>query len=259
MQTDPDTQAPVVAPATQSIAETKDLMAFAHQFLEALRRGGQRLEAEVTALEDQKAERAWLASAALRIGARLVDVEQALARAGQLPEFESDRRAQAEAVFAAWVDTAEGLLIGISSHASPNNPLVEVLFPHQKFEKVRRGGTAARAYMAEVVRRRRLSYVLRLSAEPEYEFLVPLLARFDEAKLELERREEPVTLGEDELTSLRHAIFFAADALRSVLQQARLLAEAALTACPGSFTELGLDAKPRKRAVRSVSSAPEPA
>src|SRR5688572_701789 len=202
MQTDPDSPALTAPPATQSIAEAKDLVAFARQFLEALAHAGKRLEAEATAAEDLKGERAWLASGALRITARVSSVEAALVEAAPLPEFESDRQAKADAQFVAWVDSAEALLIGISSHASPAHPLVEILFPHQKFDKIRRGGNNARAYMDEVVKRRNKSYVLRLAASPEYTFLAPLLRAFDAAKAELEQREHPEPLPEDELLRL---------------------------------------------------------
>jgi hypothetical protein len=271
MLTDPDIQAldapaPPAPPTTQSIAEARDLVSFARQFLEALGQAGARLEAEVSANEDLKGERAWLASAALRIGARIASVQATLVAAAPLPEFENDRQAKADAQFVAWVDSAEAVLVGISSYASPNHPLVEVLFPHQKFDKIRRGGQNARAYMDEVVKRRNKSYVLRLAAAPEYTFLAPLLDGFDAAKAELEQREHPEPLAEDELLRLRHAVYFAADALRGTLQQARLLAEAALTQYPSWLTELGLDAKPRRRTMRSVAPSgpsvidpPEPA
>lgn len=264
MLTDPDMQAsqaleaPIqpqepapAAPATQSIAEARDLIAFARQFLEGLGEAGARLTAEVSMNEDLKGERAWLASAAMRIGTRVAGVEAALASAAPLPEFASERQAKVDAQFVAWVDSAEAVLVGISSHASPNHPLVEVLFPHQKFDKIRRGGHNARAYMGEVVKRRNKSYVLRLAAAPEYAFLAPLLEIFDQARVELEQRENPETLPEDELLRLRHAVYFAADALRGTLHQARLLAEAALTVRPAWLSELGLDAKPRRRAART--------
>jgi hypothetical protein len=259
MMTDPDFQAPPAAspalPVTQSIAEAKDVVAFARPFINALGRAVERLEVEAREEED---ERGWVVAAARRVGAAIAHVDVTLGQAGQLPEFESERRAKADARFVAWVDTVEGLLVGISSNASPNNPLIEVLFPHQKLEKVRRGGAQGRSYMAEVERRRQLSYVLRLAAEPEYAFLLPLLARFDEAKRELEQQEQPLELTEPELTALRHTVFFAVDALRPILTQARLLAEAALTAHPGWFAELGLDAKPKRRVTRSVVSTSEP-
>jgi hypothetical protein len=175
-----------------------------------------------------------------------------------LPEFEAERQAKARALFDAWIDAVEALAVGISSHASPQSPLLEVLFPHQKFDKLRRGGSAARAYLTELERRRRTSYIVRLSGEPEYDFLPALLGRLDAAKLAVEDQERPPELGEDELGALRESVFVAADGLRAVLHQARLLADAALSAHPGWFGELGLDAKPRKRAARATADA-EPA
>jgi hypothetical protein len=43
------------------------------------------------------------------------------------------------------------------------------------------------------------------------------------------------------------------------LQQARLLADPALNAHPSWLPELGLDAKPKKRAVRGSAAPSEPA
>ncbi len=169
-------------PRTQSIAEARELLSFATQTLEALCRADERLGSSTAAEE----ERAWLGAAARRVRERVADVEAALGQAGALPEFLSQRQARAQLSFVAWVDAAEALLVGISSQASPNNPLIEVLFPHQKLDKVRRGGAMARAFMAEVERRRRMSYVVRLSSEREYTFLAELLGRFDEAKAEPE-------------------------------------------------------------------------
>jgi hypothetical protein len=176
----------------------------------------------------------------------------------ELPEFEAERHAQRQALFDAWVDSVEGLLVGISSQLSANSPLIEVLFPHQRFDKLRRGGTAARAYMSELERRRRTAYIVRLAGEPEYEFLRVLLGRFDDAKVALEEHEQPITLSADELTALRNSVLVAADALRGVLHQARLLADAALSAYPGWFGDLGLDAKPKRRGVRSFAADAEP-
>jgi hypothetical protein len=231
---------------TQSIAEAKELLSFALQIQAALRAGQERLPAA-----DHDEERGWLAAAGRRIRERADELETALANAIGLPEFESERQARARAQFEAWVEAAEGLLIGLSTHASPQSPLIEVLFPHQKLDKIRRGGPAARAFMAEVEKRRRTAYIVRLAAEPEYAFLPPLLEQFDEARATLEQREAPVTASDEELTELRDAVFVHADALRVALSQARLLGEAALIERPGWFEDLGLDAKPRKRSTRA--------
>jgi hypothetical protein len=233
---------------TLDIAEVRELVSLGTRSIAALRATSQRLP---SALED---ERAWLAAAARRVEQPLLGLEAAIAQAGALPEFEAERRTKGQALVAAWVDSAEALLIGISSRLSAQSPLIEVLFPHQKFDRLRRGGAFARAYLGEIERRRRTAYVLRLASEPEYTFLSELLARFDSAKAALEQHEAPPLLSPDELAASRDSVFVAADALRASLHQARLLADAALLGHPGWFDELGLDARPKKRGARSAPS-----
>lgn len=237
---------------TLSIAEARDLHSFAVRSIDALHAAARRLPGG----PDFEEERAWLAAAARRVAREAERVGEALAGAIALPEFEAERQAQARALFDEYVDAVEGLAVGISSRVSPQSPLLEVLFPHQKFDKLRRGGSSARAYLSEIERRRRTSYIVRLSGEPEYDFLPPLLARLDAAKLAVERQEQPSELAEDELAALRQGVYLAADGLRAVLNQARLLADAALSAHPGWFGELGLDQKPRKRSARAAEAEP---
>jgi hypothetical protein len=50
-------------------------------------------------------------------------------------------------------------------------------------------------------------------------------------------------------------VLVAADGLRNALHQARLLADAALSAHPGWFGELGLDVRPKKRSARNAASS----
>lgn len=233
---------------TQTIAEAKELLSFALQLQAALRAARERLPPS----ED---EQSWLAAAERRIRARADALEAALAGALALPEFESERQARARARFEAWVEAAEALLIGLATHASPQSPLIEVLFPHQKFEKIRRGGPPARAFMAEIDRRRRTAYIVRLTGEPEYAFLPPLIEQFEAAKAALEEQEAPITASLEELAALRDGVLAHADVLRAALSQARLLAEAALLEHPGAFAELGLDAKPRKRTSRAPAAS----
>jgi hypothetical protein len=239
---------------TVSIAEARELHAFAGRCIDGLGAAERRLPEG----SERDEERGWLAAAARRVEREAARVDAALAAAIALPEFEAERQAKARALFEAWIDAVEGLAVGISSRVSAQSPLLEVLFPHQKFDKLRRGGSTARAYLSEVERRRRTSYIVRLSGEPEYDFLPALLARLDAAKLAFEEQEKPPQLAEEELASLRESVYVAADALRAVLHQARLLAEAALCAHPGWLGELGLDAKPRKRSIRAAAD-PEPA
>lgn len=249
-QARPEAQTPA---QTQSIAEARELVSFATRCIQALGAAERRLLPE---LED---ERAWLAAATRRVERHAAAVERAMAAALALPEFEAERDAQRQASFDAWVDSVEGLLVGISSQLSPNSPLIDVLFPHQKLDKLRRGGAAARAYLSELERRRRTAYILRLAGEPEYEFLRALLGRLDDARAALAAHEQPITLSADELGALRASVLVAADSLRAVLHQARLLADAALSAFPGWLGELGLDAKPRKRAAKGSAVDADPA
>lgn len=236
---------------TSTIAEARELHAFALRSIEALRAAEQRLPGG----PDFEEERGWLAAASRRVERAAKHVSEALASAIALPEFEAERQARARELFESWIDAVEGLAVGISSRLSPQSPLLEVLFAHQKFDKLRRGGNAARTYLSDLERRRRTAYVVRLSGEPEYDVLPPLLARLDAAKLAFEEQERPPALAEDDLTALRDGVYCAADVLRAVLHQARLLADAALSAHPGWFAELGLDAKPRKQ--RSARPAAE--
>jgi hypothetical protein len=235
---------------TQTIAEARELLSFAVRTAPALRAAEQRLPARPE-LED---ERAWLAAAARRVEQQVLELEAAIAQAGALPEFEAERKLSAQALFEVWVDALEGLLVGISSQVSPQSPLIEILFPHQKFDRLRRSRGSARAYMAELERRRRTAYIVRLAAEPEYAFLTPLFARCDDAKAAIEQHESPSALTPEELAASRYSVLAAADALRGALHQARLLADAALTAYPGWFGELGLDARLKKRASRSAAT-----
>lgn len=244
MQTQKQTQ-------TQTIAEARELVSFAGRFIEVLRAAEQRLPSE----PDHEEERGWLAAAARRVARHTQNVTEALAGAAALPEFEAERQAKAQRLFEAWVDAVEGLAVGISSTLSPNHPLMEILFVHQKFDKLRRRGASAHGYLSELERRRQTSYVVRLSSEPEYAFLPPLLARIDDARLTLEEHERPAALDPEQVAALRHTVFIAADGVRGALHQARSLAEAALSAHPGWFAELGLDAKPRRRPSRAPVDA----
>jgi hypothetical protein len=108
--------------------------------------------------------------------------------------------------------------------------------------------------MTDFERRRGSAYVLRLAAEPEYRFMPALLARVDEARARLGSHEKPSPRTQLELDALRESVSNAADSLGVALSQARLLADAALVTHAGWLTELGLDAKPRKRTSRTAAA-----
>lgn len=242
---------PPPSPTTpRTVAEAQELVSFAAQYLGALERAEAALAGEPETLDAQS----WLAAARRRIGAARDATLGALAAAAPLPELEAERNARGQALFEQWVSAAEALLEGIGAALSLQSPLIEVLFPHQRFDKLRRGGNAARAYKADLERRRASSYVVRLAGEPEYAFLPPLLAKLDRARDELAEHEAPITLDEADLDALRAAVASAATALARRLAEARLLAEAALFEREGGLSAFGLDEKPRRlRALRAAT------
>lgn len=236
---------------TQTIAEAQDLVAFAAQILDGLHRAEERLAAlNETGGDGQEArldELRWLQDAQRHLILACEKAWSALVRALPLPEFEAERRAKGQALLASWVNAVEGLLSGITAHVSIHNPVVEVLFPHHKFDKLRRSAAQARAYKSEFERQRTSTYVVRLSGEPEYAFLPPLLERVDRARAELAAHEAPAPRPEAELDALRTDVLSCADALRDTLARVRLLSEAALLTHSEWLAELGLDTKPRRR------------
>lgn len=245
---------------TQTIAQAQDLVAFAAQMLARLYRAEQRLRADEAGAANSEPrsrgaesqsgirdEARWLGDAQRRVVLACEETWSALVRARPLPEFEAEHRAKGQALLTGWVNSVEGLLAGITEHVSIHNPIVEVLFPHQNFEKLRRNAAQAREYKTDFERRRATTYVVRLAGEPEYAFLPPLLARVDRARAALAAHEAPSRLSADELESLRAPVLESADALDAALAQARLLARAALIGREEWIAELGLEDKPRRR------------
>ncbi len=259
--------------STQTIAEAVDLIEFASRTRERLELAVSRLAGDAPAPAPAAApaalglasaawedERQWLETAARRVNARLRRAEWALEAALFLPERQETRSERTVQLLQAWVDAMEQVLSGIVQHASVGAPILEVLFPHQRFAVVRRGGAQAQSYSQEFQRRVESSYVRRLRADPEYPFLGALL---DVARLAHEAWRTMVAApvpSEEEAVALRSAVLEAADALELSLRQGRSLAEAALAVAPALVAELGLDAKPRKRreAGRRPESIPSP-
>jgi hypothetical protein len=131
------------------------------------------------------------------------------------------------------------------------SPLVESLFPHQRFEKLDRGGAALRAFRTDYEARRASSYVRRLEADPEHPRLAALLEGMDHASaalVALTRADD-----EDATDTLRAAILNAGETLERTLQQARALCEAALIEHPAGFLELGFNERPKRRSARMLT------
>ena len=237
-----------------SIQDAHDLSAFAGVTLERLAQATARLgEAD-----EQAEERSWVAVALRRVNEACERTRAALLEAAPLPEFANARKVKSEELSNAWADAVEQVFDGIVANVSANGPLVEALFPHQRFASLRRPGTSAHNFWLEFERRAESSYVRRLCQDPAYEFLPPLLAAARESEQKLRELMAPKPLPEARASKLREQVSSAAEALEFALRQARALAEGALAGTPALVAELGLDAKPKRRVQRSEPAKPSP-
>jgi hypothetical protein len=231
-----------------SIQEAQDLATFAVQTVERLAAARARFDA---AHDEASEERSWLEAATRRVTAGLDSVQQALGEAAPLPEFAGARKVKSETLANAWADAIEGVFDAIVANVSANGPLVEALFPHQRFATLRRPGSSAHNFWLEFERRAESTYVRRLCSDPEYAFLPPLLEAAKSSERSLREAVTPRALSEAEAAPLREAVSLAAFGLELALRQARSLIDAAFAATPTWVGELGLDAKPKRRAVRA--------
>jgi hypothetical protein len=87
--------------------------------------------------------------------------------------------------------------------------------------------------------------------------LPALLEAAKAAELRVREWESPRPLPADEAAALREAIAAALVELELAVRQARSLCDAAFARTPKAVAELGLDAKPKRRAART-SEAPNP-
>ena len=234
--------------SSYTIQEAQDLTAFAAQTKERLALAATRFD---ETHDERTEERGWLEVATLRVGEALEHTLVALLDAAPLPEFASTRKVKAESLSSAWADAVEAVFDGIIANVSGNGPLVEAVFPHQRFASLRRPGTAAHNFWLEFERRSESSYVKRLRSDPAYEFLTPLLEAAKASERALRESVAPRALPEAKAESLRSAVSVAAEALELALRQARSLCEAVFATTPAAVAELGLDAKPKRRVQRS--------
>jgi hypothetical protein len=231
-----------------SIQEAQDLSAFGTAALERLAQARASFD---QAHDEHAEERGWLTVAAERVSAGLEGSQAALREAAPLPEFASARKVKSEVLANAWADAVESVFDGIVANVSANGPLVEALFPHQRFAALRKPGATAQNFWLEFERRAESSYVRRLCQDPAYQFLPPLLAAARESEQKVRELSAPKPLPEAEATMLREQVSAAAERLELALRQTRALCEAAFAATPALVAELGLDAKPKRRAQRS--------
>ncbi|HYP88749.1 MAG TPA: hypothetical protein VEQ59_11360 [Polyangiaceae bacterium] len=230
-----------------SIQEAQDLAAFAGQSVERLAAARALFD---STHDEASEERRWLETATQRVTGALEGLRRALLEAAPLPEFAGARKVKSEALSNAWADAIESVFDAIVANVSANGPLVEALFPHQRFAALRRPGSSAQNFWLEFERRAESTYVRRLCSDPEYAFLPPLLEAAKTSERSLREALAPRPLPEAQALELREAVSLAAEGLELALRQARSLSEAAFAATPARVSELGLDAKAKRRAAR---------
>ena len=104
-------------------------------------------------------EKAWLGEALALISERADASAAVLEQARALPELQASVQEMAAEDQARWVEALERLLAGITFHAGSRSPLIEALFPHQKWGSLRRASREeADKYAAEIDRRARSGY-----------------------------------------------------------------------------------------------------
>ncbi|HEY1536452.1 MAG TPA: hypothetical protein VGF76_20670 [Polyangiaceae bacterium] len=231
-----------------SIQEAQDLVTFASLARERLELASAKLEA---ANDEQVEERGWLAAATRRVSEALEDTQSALLEAAELPEFAGARKLKGDALSNAWADAVESVFDAIVANVSGNGPLIEALFPHQRFASLRRPASSAQNFWLEFERRSESAYVRRLCGDTAYEFLPPLLEAAKETERKLREAMSPKPLPAAKADKLRERVAAAAERLELALRQTRSLSEAAFAATPSVVAELGLDAKPKRRVQRS--------
>jgi hypothetical protein len=234
-----------------SIQEAQDLATFATQTRERLALAAARFDAEH---DERSEERGWLEVASRRVSEGLERVEAALQAAAPLPEFANARKVKSETLSNAWADAIEGVFDAIVANVSANGPLIEALFPHQRFASLRRPGSAAHNFWLEFERRAESSYVRRLCGDAEYQFLPPLLEAAKASERAVREAASPRPLPEAQTEALRGAVSTAAEGLELALRQTRSLAEAVFAGTPSAVSELGLDAKPKRRTPKGDSA-----
>ena len=232
--------------------EAVDLLRFADLIAERIASA----EAELSKKRGLDREKQWLAAAAEQLDAARAPGKGLVDRARMLPELTELREELAGSVQNAWVDALEKLLAGITFHISGRAPIIEALFPHQKFPPLRRvPHEVAAKFQADFEKRAKGSYVNRMLSSEDYAFAAPVLELIRKSWADYDGCFSGVSMSEEEAAPIREALATAAEGLELPLRQARLLAEAALAPVEGAFESSGIGAKPRKRTGRAAPEA----
>ncbi|MGC4113752.1 MAG: hypothetical protein QM765_03645 [Myxococcales bacterium] len=235
-----------------STIEAYDLVRFADSLQDKLTHANEEL-AQKRAL---KSEKEWLTAAAALLKAAREPTAGLLEKVRGLPELSEVRDEYAAEFQGQYVDALEKLVAGFTFHTSPKDPILEALYPHQKFPALRKAEReAVEDYQKDLEKRAKGAYVARQLGQPTYAFAPPVLQAIAAAFAKWQTAFVGVGMSEDEAVELRKELITDAKKLDLALKQAKLLAEAALAPVNGMFEEMGLAAKPKKRSAKPAKPA----
>jgi hypothetical protein len=107
-------------------------------------------------------------------------------------------------------------------------------------------------FAAGYERRLKSSYVTRIFSQDDFSFVRPVLDQVARAYAAWQASLTPAPMTDAQAAPLRAEMISVGSRLDVAVQQARLLAEAALVPVPGAFDSNGLAAKPKRRAGRGL-------
>ncbi|HEY3452726.1 MAG TPA: hypothetical protein VGK67_40650 [Myxococcales bacterium] len=236
--------------------EAYDLVRFADQLQDKLVHAGEEL-AQKRAL---KSEKEWLTAACALLKAAREPTTGLLEKVRGLPELSEVRDEYAAEFQGQYVDALEKLVAGFTFHTSAKDPIIEALYPHQKFPALRKAEReAVDEYQKDLEKRAKGTYVARQLGQPNYAFAPAVLQAIAAAHAKWQTAFAGLGMPEDEAAELRKELVADAKKLDLAVKQAKLLAEAALAPVNGMFEEMGLASKPKKRTPKAAKPAKEEA
>lgn len=201
---------------------------------------------DLAARERLAREQRWLGDAVALVAERTAGAEALLDEAAALPDAGTLRDDLIEEASGRWIDAADALYTALVRACGQRAPVIEALFPHADFATLHR--KRFDEFHEAVHRFLATSYVERtLAAEErvhgERDALIAVHER-------LERLRTPAPPADE--AALRRAVDDAAAPLDLVLQQARLLAHAALLPAPDLLERAALEGQKRRRRAKSA-------
>lgn len=214
--------------------------------------------AELSRKQGLHVEKEWLNQAIDRVTAAREGLGDVLVRAMRLPELEALREDHARALQQAAVDAIERLQAGITFHAGTRSPVLEALFGKVKFAVVRRADKDDfERFSVDFEKRLNSSYCKRMFADPQFQFIGPVLEELRTAFTAWRNAFSAERLPASEETAIRDELDSSARRLDLPMRQARLLAEAALSPLRNAFEDSGLGNRPKRRNAKAVVTESE--